>query len=94
MLEKGERGKRIVKSIVPGFFGGMLTEIVQSQRGAEISERVGLFVGPGGSGQLESVDPRSEGVAWEGTQKSFLCSVAMGNDWATAQLFFQNGPKR
>jgi hypothetical protein len=82
VLEKSERGKRIVKSIMPGFPGGMLAEIVQSQRGAEISKRVGFFMRPGGSGQLEGVDPRPEGVAWECAKKSFLCSVAMGNNWA------------
>jgi hypothetical protein len=83
VLEKSERGKRIVKSIMPGFPGGMLAEIVQSQRGTEISERVGFFTRPSGSGQLKGVDPRPEGVARECTKKSFLCAVAMGNDWAT-----------
>jgi hypothetical protein len=68
---------------MPGFSGGMSAEIVQSQRGAEISERVGLFIRPSGSGQLKGVNPRPEGVAGECTQKSFLCAVAVSNDWAT-----------
>ena len=52
VLEKSERGKRIVKSIMPGFVGGMSVKVVQSQRGAEISERVRFFIGPSSPGQL------------------------------------------
>ena len=94
VLEKSERGKRIVKSIMPGFSGGMSAKVVQSQRGAEISERVRFFTGPSSPGQLKSIDPRPEGVAWERTQKTFFSSVAMSNDWAMGELFFQDGPQR
>jgi hypothetical protein len=94
VLEKGERGKRIVKGIVPGFRRCVLTEIVQPQRSAEVTKRVGFFIRPGGAGELEGIDPGSEGVAGEGAQESFLGSVPVGDDGAATQLLLQDGPQR
>ena len=94
VLEKGERGKRIVKGIVPGFRRCVLTEIVQPQRSAEVAKRVGFFIRPGSACELEGIDPGSKGVAGEGTKESFLGSVSMGDDGAATQLLLQDGPQR
>ena len=53
-----------------------------------------FFIGPGGPRELESVDPRSKGVAGKGAQESFLCPMTVGHDGAAAQSLFKSGPQR
>ena len=79
---------------MPGFFRRVLAEVAQSQRSAEVSQRVRFFIGPGGARELESVDPRTKGVAGKRAQESFLGSMTVGHDGAAAQSLFKGGPQR
>ena len=85
MLEKGERGKRIVKRIVPISVRRVLGKVSEAERGAEIAEGVGFFGGPSGAGELEGIDPRAETMTGEGAEKTFLSAMAVSDDGATAE---------
>lgn len=93
MLEKGERGKRIVEGIVPMTVGGVLGEISQAEGVAKIAERMRLFSGPGGAGKLQGVNPRAEAVAGEGAEEAFFGAMPVGYDGAAAEVAFENRPE-
>lgn len=93
VLEKRERGKRIVEGIVPIPVGGMGGEFGQAQRGAEVAKGMRGLFRPGRAGQLEGVDPRTKGVTGEGTQKSLFRTVSVGHDRAPSQRTLQDRPE-
>ena len=93
VLEKGEGGKRIIQGIVPVAVGGVVGEAMESERSAEIAERMGGLIRPGSAGELEGIDPRAKAVAGESTKEAFFGAMAMGNDGTTAQLLFKGRPQ-
>jgi len=93
VLEKCERGKRIIESIVPISIRGVFGKVGESEGKAEITQRMRLFIGPGGTGELEGVDPRAEGVAGEGAEEAFFGAVTVGHDGAASEVAFKNGPE-
>ncbi len=72
---------------------GVLGEVGEAEGDAEITQRMGFLVRPGGAGQLEGVDPRAELVAGEGAEEAFFSAVAMGHDGSASEVAFENGPE-
>jgi len=52
VLEKSERGKRIVEGVVPGAVRGLSGKIGELEGLAKVAEGMGGKIGPSGAGEL------------------------------------------
>jgi len=85
MVEKGERSKRIIEGIVPVSIGGVFGKGIETERSAKIAQGMRGKVRPGGTGQLEGIDPGTEGMARKGAEEAFLGAVSVGYHGATSE---------
>jgi hypothetical protein len=94
VLEKSERSKRIIKSVVPSAIRGVDREVVETQRAAKVTEGVGGKPGPGGPGELQGVDPRTKRMTGESPEEAFLGAVTVCHHRASSEIFFHHRPER
>ena len=63
------------------------------ERVAELSERVFREIRPGGAGEVEGVDPRTEAMAGKGAEEAFLGAFVVGDDDVPRKTRSELGPE-
>jgi len=87
-------GGSVVEGVVPAAVGKKAGQAGgDSEAVAQGAQRVVVAIRPGGAEEVESVDPRAEGVAGKGAQESFFGAVAVGDEGAAGEQAPEFGPQ-